>query len=179
MENSKIFVCSSSGQDHILGKRSWGLVGEQKKQGRNKDGRLTHLWLSQQTISPLFSVWGGENGEVGAAGESRGDRAARAMLFYGSCHVVEGAARPWLRTLTFNNRVSTGPPGLFSPERRAPQGAIRARIGAWQPCAAPQGIHKRWHIDSLCLCAASLRKRLEVEGWDSSSLMCAWQKLQY
>lgn len=31
---------------------------------------------------------------MGAAGESRGDRAARAMLFYGSCHVVEGAARP-------------------------------------------------------------------------------------
>lgn len=34
---------------------------------------------------------------VGDARESRGDRegeAARAMLFYGSCHMDEGAARP-------------------------------------------------------------------------------------
>ena len=82
------------------------------------------------------------------------------MLFYGSCHMDEGAARPWERTLTFNNRASTGPPGLFSLERRAPQGAIRAWIGAWQPCAAPQGIHKRWHIDSPCLCTA-----LSVKAW--------------
>lgn len=118
----------------------------------------------------------------GDARESRGDRegeAARAMLFYGSCHMDEGAARPWERTLTFNNRASTGPPGLFSPERRAPQGAIRAWIGPWQPCAAPQGIHKRWHIDSPCLCAAWVWKREGLEGWDSFSLIHYQLKLWY
>lgn len=39
----------------------------------------------------------GERKEEGDARESRGDRegeAARAMLFYGSCHMDEGAARP-------------------------------------------------------------------------------------
>ena len=159
-------------ESHSLEKGAGALKKRRKRQGRNKDGRLYNLWLSQQTISPLFSVWGG--GKEGAAIESRGDRereAARAMLFYGSCHMDEGAARPWERTLTFNNRASTGPPGPFSPERRTPQGAIRAWIGAWQPCAAPQGIHKRWHIDSPCLCTASMWKREELEGWDSFYLI--------
>lgn len=152
--------------------------GEKGKGGIKMGGSLIFGSHNKQ-LAPfsLFEV--GRMGRWGLREERRGDRAARAMLFYGSCHMVEGAARPWLRTLTFNNRASTGPPGLFSPERRAPRGAIRAWIGAWQPCAALQGIHKRWHIDSLCLCAASLRKRLEVEGWDSSPLMCSWQKLQY
>lgn len=42
-----------------------------------------------------FSLF--EVGRRGAARESRGDRegeAARAMLFHGSCHMDEGAARP-------------------------------------------------------------------------------------
>lgn len=156
-------------------------LGAWKRQGRKKDGRLYNLWLSQQTISPLFSVWGGEKwgSTTEKAEETERGEAARAMLFYGSCHMDEGAARPWERTLTFNNRASTGPPGLFSPERRAPQGAIRAWIGPWQPCAAPQGIHKRWHIDSPCLCAASVWKREGLEGRDSFSLIRHWQKLGY
>lgn len=146
-----------------------------KRQRRKKDGRLYNLWLSQQTISPLFSEVGRKWERGGRPGEKQEKaeetEAARAMLFYGSCHMDEGAARPWERTLTFNNGASTGPPGLFSPERQAPRGAIRAWIGAWQPCAAPQGIHKRWHIDSPCLCAAWVGKREGLKGWDSFSLI--------
>lgn len=156
-----------------------GLKNRRRRQGRKKDGRLYNLWLSQQTISPLLLClrWG-ESGRGGGRGDREGE-AARAMLFYSSCHMDEGEARPWERTLTFNNRASTGPPGLFSPERRAPQGAIRAWIGAWQPCAAPQGIHKCWHIDSPCLCAAWVWKREGLEGWDSFSLIYYWLKLGY
>lgn len=40
----------------------------------------------------LFEV--GRMGRWGLRERRRGDRAARAMLFYGSCHMVEGAARP-------------------------------------------------------------------------------------
>lgn len=47
-------------------------LGAWKRQGRKKDGRLYNLWLSQQTISPLFSVWGGEKGGQHNR-ESRGD----------------------------------------------------------------------------------------------------------
>jgi hypothetical protein len=109
-------------------------------------------------------------------GERRAEREKqrrKALLFYGSCHMDEGAVRPWERSLTFNNRASTGPPGSFSPERQTPQGAIRAWIEAWQPCAAPQGIHKCWHIDSPGLCSALsawVWNREGLEGCDSSFL---------
>lgn len=40
----------------------------------------------------LFEVEGG--GTTEKAGETERGEAARAMLFYGSCHMDEGAARP-------------------------------------------------------------------------------------
>lgn len=49
-------------ESHSLVKGAGGLKKRRKRQGRKKDGRLYNLWLSQQTISPLFSVWGGEKG---------------------------------------------------------------------------------------------------------------------
>lgn len=115
----------------------------------------------------LFEV-GQEMSKGGERREEREKQRRKALLFYGSCHMDEGAARPWERSLTFNNRASTGPPGPFSPERQTPQGAIRAWIEAWQPCAALRGIHKRWHIDSPGLCSALsawVWNREGLEGW--------------
>lgn len=48
--------------------------------------------LAPFSLSEVGRKWGG-----GGTRESRGDRegeAARVMLFYGSCHMDEGAARP-------------------------------------------------------------------------------------
>lgn len=99
------------------------LGGLEKGKGRKKDGRLYNLWLSQQTISPLFLClgWGGE-GERRQRAEEQPERCSfMALVIRMKARRVHESARSPSTT-----GRPLGLPAPFSPERRAPQGAIRA-----------------------------------------------------
>lgn len=134
-----------------------------KKRGKGKGGRKMGGYIifgSHNKQLGLFSLY-----EVGGClKESRVDRKKGercsfiALVIWMTAQRVHESARSPSTT-----GRPLGLPAPFSPERRAPQGAIRAWMGDWQPCAALQGIHKRWHIDSPCLCAAWVLKAWRVE----------------
>lgn len=94
---------------------------ENRRKGKEqKEGRVYNLWLPQQTIRPFFlSRRGWEKKEKRF---KRGaEEAAKALVFYSSCHVCEGAGRPYRNTrLTSNNRLGSGPLCAFSLHLRGP-----------------------------------------------------------
>lgn len=63
-------------------------IDEREKE--QKEGRVYNLWLPQQTIRPFFlsETLKKKRFKRGA------EEAAKALVFYSSCHVGEGAGRP-------------------------------------------------------------------------------------
>lgn len=142
--------------------------------------RLYNLWLSQQTIRPLLTVWGGEWGVGGPRKkaeetEERESDALLLLLSYG-----------WRRSASMRAHAHLQQQGVHWASR---------------PLSAPRDEHLRgpleheWGTDSpVQLCRASINadiltphasvlpefwKREGLEGWDSFSLMHYWLKVGY